>query len=132
MGQSHTPATIGGTHEPHPPAVTAEENSPAAGQSQRSHTTGTAHSHISAGCSRKSTSTENGVEGAPFPGQPASPAPVEGAISPLPQRRAISYKTRPPSPLEKHLVVREVPTRPIPRRPLRLSRVKKWSTNIWL
>ena len=74
------------TNTPSPAAATAEENSPAAGQFHGPHATGTAHPHISAGCSSRPTSTDNDVEGTPFPGgQPASPAPVEGANSSPPQ-----------------------------------------------
>ena len=65
------------TNTPSPAAATAEEKSPAAGQFHGPHATGTAHPHISAGCSSRPTSMDNDVEGTPFPGgRPASPAPV--------------------------------------------------------
>ena len=92
VGQSHTPSTMGGTHKPHSPAAaTAKENSPAAGQFHGPHATGTAHPHISAGCSSRPTSTDNDVEGTPFPGgRPASPAPVEDANSSSPPQEETS------------------------------------------
>ena len=92
VGQSHTPSTMGGTHKPHSPAAaTAKENSPAAGQFHGPHATGTAHPHISAGCSSRPTSTDNDAEDTPFPGgRPASPAPVEGANSSSPPQEETS------------------------------------------